>query len=460
MFSAVLRFLQMRLGPIPVWGWLIILELVAWVIKSAETVLGLVVLGLIGYALHSNQKQQPQAGTVPQPQEPLPQTQPPHPPAETASIPADPQPSPQAAGPAPQAQAAAGPAFALHVAPGVEARPPLAFRPLSEASTRIVGQEAGLAVIEQGLRLALEGMTGGRGKPLATFLLLGPSGVGKTETAKSIAEVIYGDANRIARLNCNECVGEGGQWRAFGPPRGYIGSDQGGQITQAIKRFGGRCVILFDELEKGSRELFDGLMTGLDEGWLEDASFGERISIEECVLIMTSNAIREEGAELNEDGLRRAITEFESVDPRLGRIRPFRPEFVGRIGRVLAYRPLERAVYAEIVRQRWQQRHAPRVYQARGLYVLDMTPAAAELVVSKLGQGEFGARAVDRVIEDLMLAGLANANVPQDGFIWLWDYDSATSHLRLIAPADASESVDTAALARLAEALHANKQAR
>ncbi|WP_312283818.1 AAA family ATPase, partial [Candidatus Igneacidithiobacillus taiwanensis] len=103
---------------------------------------------------------------------------------------------------------------------------------LSMASTRIIGQDAAIRQIERAIRRVTSGLARRKNKPLASFLFTGPSGVGKTESAKAIAELVYGDIRRIVRFNANEVSGEGSQWRAFGPPPGYMGSDTGGQITQ------------------------------------------------------------------------------------------------------------------------------------------------------------------------------------------------------------------------------------
>lgn len=327
--------------------------------------------------------------------------------------------------------------------PAVETPPPapIVFRPLGEASTVIRGQESAIEEIELVLKLACAGLTNRENKPLASFLFLGPTGVGKTETAKAIAEMLYGDPQRIARFNMNEAAGQGGQWRAFGPAPGYIGSDKGGQLTRQIEQHQGRCVILLDEMEKGPQEIFDALLTGLDEGYVEDASFHKRLSIQDAVVIMTSNILADEIETLTEQDLRIKVQRTVIKDPRLGEISPFRPEFVGRIQRIIPFRPLGVEHFLQILSDRYERHFAPRILHAKGMCIPVMTPTAANFVLSCI-EGGFGGRQVDRQIEQWLMFGLLELDgrtVPNPA---VWHYDPEARRLMLIAPEQAAQVLE------------------
>lgn len=349
-----------------------------------------------------------------------------------------PEPRPERPSPAPRPVSAPSGSVVVPTPQRVPAPAPataqsIVFKPLSSAQTVIRGQDRAIREIEQTLKLACAGLSNRDGKPLASFLFLGPTGVGKTEAAKAIAEVLYGDRNRIARFNMNEASGEGGQWRAFGPPPGYMGSDKGGQLTRQILQYEGRCVVLLDEMEKGPREVFDALLTGLDEGYVEDASLNQRISIQDAVVIMTSNILADEATVADEEELRTRVRDAEVADGRLGRIRPFRPEFVGRIKTVVQFEALGREHMQQILVDRYRRHFAPRIMQAMGVAVPDLTPGAVSYLMAGLGEASFGARQLDREIEKRLMLGLVEidrARIPDPA---VWHYDEKAQQLMLLA---------------------------
>ncbi|WP_312283982.1 AAA family ATPase [Candidatus Igneacidithiobacillus taiwanensis] len=307
---------------------------------------------------------------------------------------------------------------------------------LSMASTRIIGQDAAIHQIERAIRRVTSGLARRKNKPLASFLFTGPSGVGKTETAKAIAELVYGDIRRIVRFNANEVSGEGSQWRAFGPPPGYMGSDTGGQITQGVKRFGGRCVILIDEIEKGPQEIFDGLMACLDEGYLQDASFDERISTEDCIVVMTSNAlVDDECAELTEEELRERVVNSKATDPRTGqKISRFRREFVGRIGNVVHFRSLSRETLTQILADTYLRETAVQIAINLQLLAPDMTPKALGFLVDQVGSGRFGVRGISKVLDEYILDRVLELPEREEinSKCWVWDFDEEEGKLILV----------------------------
>ena len=300
------------------------------------------------------------------------------------------------------------------------------IKSIRDGSVHLYGQNAAIDRVDRAVRRAFSGLLDTKGKPRLSMLLLGPSGVGKTETAKALAEALYGNRDKVARFNANECATEGGQFKAFGPPRGYLGSDKGGQLTQDVKKFHGHCVILIDEIEKGSQEIFDGLMTGLDEGYFEDASFGERISIENCVLVMTSNVLADRDlSELDDTELRTAISGARVTNTRNQSTTPFRPEFMGRIQEVICYDQLKPEDIASIVAHKYQRSIAVNIAVQTKLLMLDLSPIALGYITDQVTGSRFGVRHVDQVLSREIVDRVIDMGdaLPTDRKCWyVWDY--------------------------------------
>ncbi|WP_172437723.1 AAA family ATPase [Acidithiobacillus marinus] len=296
---------------------------------------------------------------------------------------------------------------------------------IAQTSTPLFGQKQAIQRIDRAIKRARSGLLGRRGKPFMSMLLLGPSGVGKTESAKAIAEMVYGDRTHIARFNANECVGEGGQFKAFGPPRGYQGSDKGGLLTQQVKAMGGQCVILIDEIEKGSQELFDGMMTALDEGYMEDASFGERIDITDAIVVMTSNILAGENLDtMEDDDLRERIASSTIQNHRTGANNaPFRTEFVGRIQEVIHFSALDDVDIAAIITHKYRSDTAVKIAMEYRILVVDISPVALGFLTEKVGQTKFGVRYVDTVISRFIVDEIIdNENLPTEkSHTFIWD---------------------------------------
>ncbi|WP_031572047.1 MULTISPECIES: AAA family ATPase [Acidithiobacillus] len=307
----------------------------------------------------------------------------------------------------------------------METQPETGMMSIAQTSVPLFGQKIAIQKIDKAIKRARSGLLGKRNKPFASMLLLGPSGVGKTESAKAIAEMVFGDRSRIARFNANECAGEGGQFKAFGPPRGYLGSDKGGLLTQQVKALEGQCVILVDEIEKGTQELFDGLMTALDEGYMEDASFGERIDVSESIIVMTSNILAgEDLSDLEDEDLRERIALSRVPNHKTGgEASPFRMEFVGRIQEVIHFDALDDVDIAGIIAHKYRNDTAVKIAVQYNLLIVDLSPIALGFLTNKVGQTKFGVRYVDTIINKYIVDGVIDyEDLPTEkSHTYIWD---------------------------------------
>jgi ATP-dependent Clp protease ATP-binding subunit ClpA len=298
---------------------------------------------------------------------------------------------------------------------------------IADTGIPLFGQKEAIARVDKAVRRANSGLMSRQGKPLMSFLFLGPSGVGKTESAKALAEVLYGDRNRVARFNANECAGEGGQFKAFGPPRGYAGSDKGGLLTQQVKAFEGRCVILVDEIEKGTQEIFDGLMAALDEGYMEDASFGERIPITSATIVMTSNILAgTDMAGWPDEKVRMAIAGAPVQNHKTGlSSNPFRMEFLGRIQEVIQFASLEDTDIALIIGHKYRNETAVKIAANYHLLIIDLSPKALGALCALAGGAKFGVRQADNVITTAIIDRIIDyPDLPTDTRCsYIWDFD-------------------------------------
>jgi ATP-dependent Clp protease ATP-binding subunit ClpB len=230
-------------------------------------------------------------------------------------------------------------------------------------------------------------------RPTGSFIFLGPTGVGKTETARALAEFLFDDERAMVRLDMSEYMEKHAVARMIGAPPGYIGYDEGGQLTEAVRRRP-YSVVLFDEIEKAHPDVFNVLLQILDDGRLTDSQ-GRVVDFRNTVIIMTSNIgsqyIVEAGAEVGGE-----MWEEVGEQVRAELRTHFRPEFLNRVDDIIVFRPLSRADLARIVEI--QLGSLDRMLAARNLQ-LQVTPEARELIANTGYDPVYGARPLKRVIQ-------------------------------------------------------------
>ncbi|MEV7628212.1 ATP-dependent Clp protease ATP-binding subunit [Actinoplanes sp. NPDC089786] len=261
----------------------------------------------------------------------------------------------------------------------------------------VVGQDDAVAAVAEAVRRSRAGL-GDPDRPVGSFLFLGPTGVGKTELARSLAEALFGDSDRMVRLDMSEFQERHTVSRLVGAPPGYVGYDEAGQLTEAVRRRP-YSVVLLDEIEKAHPDVFNILLQVLDDGRLTDSQ-GRTVSFRNTVLIMTSNI----GSDLI-DGSRRSVgfdTGSSSADDALReqldrRLRDsFRPEFVNRIDEIIVFRRLESEQLRQITEMLLEDTRGRLGVQD---IALEVTTAAVDWLAERGYQPEFGARPLRRTIQ-------------------------------------------------------------
>lgn len=264
-----------------------------------------------------------------------------------------------------------------------------------ELHKRVVGQEEAIEAVSDAVRRSRAGLQDMK-KPVGTFLFLGTTGVGKTELAKALAEYLFDDENSMTRIDMSEYQERHSVSRLVGAPPGYVGYDEGGQLTEAVRRKP-YSVILLDEIEKAHPDTFNILLQVLDEGRLTDNK-GRLADFKNTIIIMTSNMgsqIIQEKFE-NLKGSIEATTEAAKVEV-LGLLKQtVRPEFINRIDEIVMFTPLTNANIAQIVGL--QLKSVTKMLAQQGI-TLDATPEAVAYLSEKGYDPQFGARPVKRVIQ-------------------------------------------------------------
>jgi ATP-dependent Clp protease ATP-binding subunit ClpB len=281
---------------------------------------------------------------------------------------------------------------------------------------RIVGQDHALAAVARAVRRGRVGLRDPK-RPIGSFLLLGPSGVGKTELAKALAEFLFDDEAALTRLDMSEFMERHMAQRLIGAPPGYADSDQGGFLTEAVRRRP-NSVLLFDEVEKAHQDVFNLLLQVLDDGRLTDGR-GRLADFSNTVVVMTSNIgserILEADAKLfeSEEG-RQALRDL--LLERLGQF--FRPEFLNRLDEVSVFRPLSKLDLRRIVDIRLKE--LSRLLAPRKL-MLDVTEAAKQRLVELGYEPALGARPLKRTIlkelQDPLAQALLSTPLPAGGVV-------------------------------------------
>ena len=275
-----------------------------------------------------------------------------------------------------------------------------------ELHKRVVGQEQAIRAVADAVRRSRAGLQDPK-RPIGSFIFLGTTGVGKTELAKALAEILFDDETMLTRIDMSEYQEKFSATRLIGAPPGYVGYDEGGQLTEAIRRKP-YSVVLFDEIEKAHPDVFNVLLQVLDDGRLTDNK-GRLVNFKNTIIIMTSNLgsdlIRERLSDVPAGGEQAAIDETRELV--LGLLKKtIRPEFLNRIDETIVFTPLGRSEIDEIVRI--QLDSTARLLQVNGIE-LHYTPAAVEWIGKEGYDPEFGARPVRRVIQHVLLNELSKS---------------------------------------------------
>ena len=267
-----------------------------------------------------------------------------------------------------------------------------------ELGRRVIGQPEPLAAVANAVRRARAGLQDPN-RPTGSFIFLGPTGVGKTETARALAEFLFDDEKALVRLDMSEYMEKHAVARMIGAPPGYVGYEEGGQLTEAIRRRP-YAVVLFDEIEKAHPDVFNVLLQILDEGRLTDSQ-GRTVDFRNTVLIMTSNLGSQYILEMGTEN-------WEQVETKVLELlrQTFRPEFLNRVDDTIIFRPLSSDDIAKIVDL--QITRFQRLLADRKL-TLEITPAAKQLIVGEGYDPVYGARPLKRAIQRLLQNPLALA---------------------------------------------------
>jgi len=264
---------------------------------------------------------------------------------------------------------------------------------------RVVGQDAALERVSNAIRRSRAGLSDPK-RPIGSFILLGPTGVGKTELARALAEFLFDDEHSLVRIDMSEYMEKHAVSRLIGAPPGYVGYEEGGQLTEQVRRRP-YAVILFDEIEKAHPDVFNILLQIMDDGRLTDGK-GRTVDFKNTVIIMTSNI---GSAFLQAEGMR-TEAEFEEASKQVMNALHghFKPEFLNRVDDVIIFRPLGKEQLVKIVDLRLED--VRRLLADRKIS-LELTDAARELLFTEGFDPNFGARPLKRAIQKLVQDPLA-----------------------------------------------------
>lgn len=274
-----------------------------------------------------------------------------------------------------------------------------------ELHRRVVGQNQAVQTVANVVRSARAGLSDPK-RPIGSFIFMGPTGVGKTELAKALAEALYGDENALIRIDMSEYMEKFSVSRLVGAPPGYVGYEEGGQLTEAVRRRQ-YCVVLFDEIEKAHAEVFNLLLQVLDDGRLTDNQ-GRTVSFRNAILIMTSNIgaslIAEMSEKVTPQNQEQIYRQMRSQVLDLLR-KSLRPEFLNRIDEIIVFRSLSLKEIKEIVDLQFKEVNQRLADQEMKV---SLTEAAKEHLAGVGFDPTLGARPLKRIIQRLITQPLAN----------------------------------------------------
>ena len=273
-----------------------------------------------------------------------------------------------------------------------------------ELHTRVIGQEEAITAIADAVRRSRAGLQDPK-RPIGSFIFLGTTGVGKTELAKALAEYLFDDENSMTRIDMSEYQEKFSATRLIGAPPGYVGYDEGGQLTEAIRRKP-YSVVLFDEIEKAHPDVFNILLQVLDDGRLTDNK-GRVVNFKNSIIIMTSNMgsslIRESFEKITPDNREKVIDETRIQVLELLK-KSIRPEFLNRIDEIIMFTPLNEEEIRKIVTL---QLNSVKKMLANNGVALNFTDAAVDFISDAGYDSQFGARPVKRAIQKYVLNELS-----------------------------------------------------
>jgi ATP-dependent Clp protease ATP-binding subunit ClpB len=290
---------------------------------------------------------------------------------------------------------------------------------------RVIGQDAALTVVADAIRRSRAGLSDPR-RPIGSFIFLGPTGVGKTETARALAEFMFDDEQSMIRIDMSEYMEKHAVARLIGAPPGYVGYDEGGQLTEAVRRRP-YAVILFDEIEKAHPDVFNILLQVMDDGRLTDAK-GRTVDFKNTVLIMTSNL----GAALLTGEALKTEHDFDQARESVMRVlrEHFRPEFLNRVDDIVIFHSLGQAQMAQILELRLNE--VRKLLEDRQIS-LELTEPARQLILAAGSDAAYGARplkrALQRMIQNPLAIKILNGEVLHGAHVRI-DVDRNSNELR------------------------------
>jgi ATP-dependent Clp protease ATP-binding subunit ClpB len=294
-----------------------------------------------------------------------------------------------------------------------------------ELHKRVIGQNEAVELVSDAIIRSKAGIKDPT-KPIGSFLFLGPTGVGKTELAKTLAAALFDNENNMVRIDMSEYMDKYSVSRLIGAPPGYVGYEEGGQLTEAVRRKP-YSVVLFDEIEKAHPDVFNVLLQVLDDGRITD-SHGKTVDFKNTILIMTSNI----GADYLLDGIDEAGNiSTEASAAVMGSLREhFRPEFLNRLDETIMFKPLDKTSINGIVDlliNELNQRIADRELK------LELTPAARDYICDAGYDPHYGARPLKRLlqknVETLVARNILGGNLHTGDTITL-DYNGDSLYIK------------------------------